>query len=91
MRDVSHGAYNGSMDREWRQKLLLDATRNTLEIAVGAGGNFQFYKPDVKVTALDFSPMMIEKAQRAAKEYRISSVFHIYWGYRTCQATGKIV
>lgn len=66
-----------SMDREWRQKLLSGATGNTLEVAVGAGGNFQFYKPDVKVTALDFSPMMIEKARRAAEEYGILSEFHV--------------
>ncbi|MCL6444919.1 MAG: class I SAM-dependent methyltransferase [Alicyclobacillus sp.] len=66
-----------TIDTKWRERLLRDAKGRILEVAVGAGGNFQFYKPDVQVTALDFSPMMIEKAKRASEEYDIPTEFHV--------------
>jgi ubiquinone/menaquinone biosynthesis C-methylase UbiE len=66
-----------TIDTKWRERLLRDAKGRILEVAVGAGGNFQFYKPDVQVTALDFSPMMIEKAKRASEEYGIPTEFHV--------------
>ncbi len=66
-----------TLDTKWREKLLGDAKGRVLEVAVGAGGNFQFYKRNVQVTALDFSPMMIGKARRAAEEYGIQTEFHV--------------
>lgn len=51
----------------WRKKLLSHARGEVLELAVGAGANFPFYPPEIKLTAADFSEMMIEKAQLAAK------------------------
>lgn len=64
-----------SIDTKWRKKLLEDARGKILEVAVGAGANFQFYSPAVEVTAVDFSPSMIEKAKQAAKEYGIQAEF----------------
>lgn len=66
-----------SVDTKWRQQLLKSAKGEILEVAVGAGGNFQFYKSAAKVTALDFSPMMINKAKHAAQEHRIEAEFHV--------------
>ncbi|MOA09898.1 hypothetical protein D3C78_1297590 [compost metagenome] len=46
-----------------------------LELAVGTGANFPFYPQEVKITATDFSEAMLEKAQRAAKYYRLKADF----------------
>ncbi|MNJ43492.1 putative methyltransferase YcgJ [compost metagenome] len=51
-----------------RSKLLRYATGKVLEVSVGAGNNFPFYPKGVHVTAVDFSPKMIEKAEEAAAE-----------------------
>ncbi|MBU5672810.1 class I SAM-dependent methyltransferase [Paenibacillus brevis] len=59
----------------WRQNLLSHARGEVLELAVGAGANFPFYPPEIKLTATDFSKMMIEKAQLAAKHYRMDADF----------------
>ena len=66
-----------TVDSKWRQRLLEGATGKILEVAVGAGGNFQFYSPDVEVTAFDFSPMMIDRAKLAAAEYQIRASFQV--------------
>ncbi|MFD3268582.1 class I SAM-dependent methyltransferase [Paenibacillus dendritiformis] len=65
----------GSKVKQWRHQLLGDAKGEVLELAVGAGANFPFYPPGVKVTAADFSAAMLEKAQRAAREHRIDARF----------------
>jgi ubiquinone/menaquinone biosynthesis C-methylase UbiE len=55
----------------WRQKLLRDARGDVLEIAVGAGANFPFYSSDIRLTAVDFSPAMLQEAKTAAAAYRL--------------------
>lgn len=52
-----------------RSRLLRHAAGKVLEVSVGAGNNFPFYPKGVHVTAVDFSPKMIEKAKEAAAEY----------------------
>ncbi|MBS4209474.1 class I SAM-dependent methyltransferase [Bacillus sp. FJAT-50079] len=59
----------------WRRQLLLGAEGKVLELAVGAGANFAYYSSDVKVTAVDFSPQMLDKAKIAAKEQGIDTEF----------------
>ncbi|MBS4213836.1 MULTISPECIES: class I SAM-dependent methyltransferase [Neobacillus] len=61
--------------KRWRQKLLSHAEGEVLELAVGAGANFPYYTPGVKVTATDFSSAMLEKAKQAAKNYGIQADF----------------
>lgn len=51
---------------DWRSRLLEAAEGRVLELAVGAGANFPYYPPGVKVTAVDFSTAMLEHAKRAA-------------------------
>jgi ubiquinone/menaquinone biosynthesis C-methylase UbiE len=65
----------GKKLKRWRQSLLNHAKGEVLELAVGAGANFPFYPPDIKVTATDFSESMIEKAKRSAKHHHIDSDF----------------
>ncbi len=66
-----------TLDSKWRRQLLAGARGQVLEIAVGAGGNFAYYDRSVHVTALDFSPLMVEKAKGAAKENRIEADFFV--------------
>lgn len=58
-----------------RQKLLRHAQGEVLELAVGAGANFPFYPQGVKVTALDFSQAMLDKAERRARQFQVDAKF----------------
>lgn len=60
---------------KWRKKIIPYAHGNALELAVGAGGNFQFYEKDVHVTAIDISPNMLEKAIVAAELAQLDVTF----------------
>ncbi|SFF86019.1 Ubiquinone/menaquinone biosynthesis C-methylase UbiE [Halobacillus alkaliphilus] len=64
-------------DHKWRRKLLHSARGNILEISVGAGTNFQYYPEDAEVTAVDFSPTMIEQAKGAAAEQTLKVDFMV--------------
>src|SRR3954468_20823022 len=60
---------------KWREKLLSSAKGKVLEVAVGAGTNFQYYPGGVEVTAIDFSEEMLKKAKEAAIEEGIDARF----------------
>ncbi len=51
--------------RLWEQ---IPAGSNVLEVGVGTGKNLRWHPPDVSVTAVDFSPKMLERATRRARE-----------------------
>lgn len=57
--------------RKWRTLLWNRATgEEVLELGVGTGKNFPFYRPEWSVTAIDLSPRMLEQAkQRAQREH----------------------
>jgi ubiquinone/menaquinone biosynthesis C-methylase UbiE len=60
----------------WRAKLLQEATGELLEVAVGAGANFPYYDRNrVQVTAVDFSPEMIRKAEAFARRLKMDARF----------------
>ncbi|MFF2888723.1 class I SAM-dependent methyltransferase [Paenibacillus sp. NPDC057967] len=59
----------------FRRGLLRQAKGDVLELAVGAGANFPYYPPHVRVTAADFSGKMLEKAKEAAVRYRVDASF----------------
>ncbi|UQZ37241.1 class I SAM-dependent methyltransferase [Paenibacillus sp. PK3_47] len=65
----------GTEQNRWRQLLVSQAKGEVLELAVGAGANFPFYPPGVKVTAADFSGAMLEKARRSAQRHGIQASF----------------
>ncbi|MFZ4453454.1 class I SAM-dependent methyltransferase [Salibacterium aidingense] len=61
-------ARNRGPDHPWRQRLLASAEGDILEVSVGAGTNFSYYSRDASITAVDFSPAMLEKARETAQE-----------------------
>ncbi|WP_197276376.1 class I SAM-dependent methyltransferase [Bacillus sp. JCM 19034] len=40
-----------------------------MEVAIGSGNNFSFYRRDIELTGLDFSHEMLKAAQKEAKKY----------------------
>jgi ubiquinone/menaquinone biosynthesis C-methylase UbiE len=44
------------------------ASGDVLEVAIGTGRNLSFYPTDVRLTAIDFSPAMLERARQRARE-----------------------
>jgi ubiquinone/menaquinone biosynthesis C-methylase UbiE len=51
----------------WRRKLRDRITgERALEVGVGTGKNLPYYPRDVKMTAIDLSPRMLERAQEKA-------------------------
>ncbi len=48
----------------WRRRVFQETVGQVLEIGVGTGKNFPFYKPGTSVTAVDISPRMLEVARR---------------------------
>lgn len=58
--------------REW---VCGQARDEVLEVAVGTGLNLPFYPEDVRLTAIDFSPAMLELAHRRAADLGREVVF----------------
>lgn len=60
------------MDRmiklESRKKVLQMAKGQVLEVGVGTGQNLPHYPPGCEVTGIDFSPEMLKRAKKRAKE-----------------------
>ena len=55
--------------RPWREKLWAQVPPvRVLEVGVGTGKNFEYHPRDARMTGIDFSPRMLERArQRAAQ------------------------
>jgi len=51
-----------------RQWVCSKAIGDVLEVAIGTGRNLPFYPPNVRLTAIEFSPAMLEIARRRAAE-----------------------
>lgn len=54
--------------RRWRPVLLKDVHGSVLEAGVGTGRNLKYYHSDVKLTGIDLSPVMLQKANQRAKK-----------------------
>lgn len=53
----------------WRTKLRDRITgERALEVGIGTGKNLPYYPRDVKMTAIDLSPRMLEKARKKASD-----------------------
>jgi len=63
--DSLEGFLEGLFFRRLRQKLWQQANgTHILEVGVGTGKNFEFYPSDARVTAIDFSPRMLDQAKK---------------------------
>lgn len=51
----------------WRKALWDGARGRILEVGVGSGKNMPYYPSGARVTAIDFSPRMLERAERRAR------------------------
>jgi ubiquinone/menaquinone biosynthesis C-methylase UbiE len=49
-----------------RQWICAQATGDVLEVAIGTGRNLAYYPQDIRLTGIEFSPAMLELAQRQA-------------------------
>ncbi|MGZ4957995.1 MAG: class I SAM-dependent methyltransferase [Methylomonas sp.] len=71
--DSLEGFLEGLLFRRLRKKLWSQADgAHILEVGVGTGKNFPFYPPGARVTAVDFSPKMLEQAQRKRDRKQIA-------------------
>ena len=61
------------MIARWRRRLwgLVPPGSRVLEVGVGTGKNMRWYPPDASVTAFDFSPKMLARAVRRARERQV--------------------
>ena len=55
----------------WREKLWAQVPPvRVLEVGVGTGKNFEYHPRDARMTGIDFSPRMLERARHRAAELR---------------------
>jgi len=76
--DGLEGFLEGLIFRRLRKKLWAIAAcapegvgEHILEVGVGTGKNFSFYPEHARMTAIDFSPKMLEQAQRKRERKEI--------------------
>lgn len=64
--------------RKWRTQLWdLVPDGDVLEVGVGTGKNLRYYRHGHAVTAIDFSPKMLERARKAAGRTRLEVTLHV--------------
>jgi ubiquinone/menaquinone biosynthesis C-methylase UbiE len=72
--DGMEAVLEGLLFSRWRQRLWSKVTgQHILEVGVGTGKNFRYYPTDARLTAIDFSPNMLERArlQQARKKLAV--------------------
>ncbi|WNB75864.1 class I SAM-dependent methyltransferase [Methylomonas koyamae] len=71
--DSLEGILEGLLFRRLRKKLWSQANGgHILEVGVGTGKNFAFYPDGARITGIDFSPKMLEQAQRKRQRKQIA-------------------
>jgi phosphatidylethanolamine/phosphatidyl-N-methylethanolamine N-methyltransferase len=63
--DLLEAPMEGLFFRQWRERLWAKTMGyHILEVGVGTGKNFAYYPKDSRITALDFSPKMLQQAEQ---------------------------
>lgn len=71
--DSLEGFLEGLFFRRLRKKLWAQAAGpHILEVGVGTGKNFNFYPQDALITAIDFSPKMLEQAKKKRERKQLA-------------------
>lgn len=71
--DGLEGFLEGLLFSEWRKKLWSKVKgEHILEVGVGTGKNFPYYPKNTRITALDFSEKMLERAKIKKQRTNIS-------------------
>lgn len=71
--DGLEGFLEGLLFRRLRKQLWAQASgEHILEVGVGTGKNFAFYPQGARITGVDFSPKMLEMAQRKQQRKQIA-------------------
>jgi phosphatidylethanolamine/phosphatidyl-N-methylethanolamine N-methyltransferase len=64
--DLLEAPMEGLFFKRWRERLWAKAKgHHILEVGVGTGKNFAYYPKDARITAIDFSPKMLNQAEKA--------------------------
>ena len=68
----------GLFFKHWREKLWAKAEgQHILEVGVGTGKNFAYYPKNARITAIDFSPAMLEQAKHKQQTRHIAVDLHL--------------
>ncbi|MDD2758715.1 MAG: class I SAM-dependent methyltransferase [Methylomonas sp.] len=71
--DSLEGFLEGLVFHRLRKKLWAKACgEHILEVGVGTGKNFSFYPDGARMTAIDFSPKMLEQAERKRERKQLA-------------------
>jgi len=71
--DALEGFLEGLFFSQWRKVLWQKVQgEHVLEVGVGTGKNFPYYPKDTRVTAIDFSDKMLERAQKKKQRNKLS-------------------
>ncbi len=71
--DALEGVLEGLFFKKWRQTIWRQAKGpDILEVGVGTGKNFPFYPANARLTAIDFSPKMLERAKNKKQRNNIA-------------------
>lgn len=62
--DLFDGLTENRLFKSWRKKIITPLKGKILEIGVGTGKNLEYYSNEAEVTAIDFTPKMLEKARQ---------------------------
>lgn len=66
--DWLEGVMAGGRFEKWMQPILSKAIGKTLEVGIGTGRSIPYYPKGVQLTAIDFSPKMLKKAEKKFAE-----------------------
>ena len=70
--DLMEAPVEGLRFASWRRRLAgRIAGPTALEVGVGTGKNLAYYPQDVRITAIDFSPRMLARAQKRANKLNL--------------------
>ncbi|MGR9054034.1 MAG: class I SAM-dependent methyltransferase [Gammaproteobacteria bacterium] len=76
--DGMEAVVEGLFFKKWRQRLWAMAEgEHILEVGVGTGKNFDFYPKGPRMTAIDFSEKMLERAARKSGRKRVDVELHL--------------